>query len=668
MRTPFILALALALPLAGPVYAAAPAAAAGTSAATADAALLHLAARYWRQTAANDPFSASLNGVHDYDDRWADPSLAQERRFAAQLDDDRRRLAAIDRSRLSPARALDATVLAYELDDTLAGLGQADRDAGLISQLWGPQLVSTEITQLRFDGPIDYDNYLKRLQRLPAYLQAYQRRLAQAAARGITPPRVVLQRVPGEIAGQIAQDPAASPFYAPFKTMPSTMSPAQQAGLRAQAQRLIAAAVNPAYRRFGGFFSRDYLPKTRQSIGAATLPGGAGYYAYLVRHYTTTEMTPTQVHELGEKQVAAIQAQMVALAAQAGYKSDLRGYLDHLRNDPSNYYHDPQRLLQAYRAAAKKVDPHLVQVLGTWLLPRVPYGVHPIPAALAPNTYPAYSEPPSGDGRTAGYVAVNLYQPESRPIYDIPALMCHEGRPGHQLQIPVAQALDGLPEFRRFAYYNAYGEGWALYAERLCDELGLYDTPASRFGYLDYQMWRAVRLVVDTGIHAQGWSRRRAIDYMRTHTALAQQNIDTEVDRYIAWPGQALAYMVGELTILRLRAQARAALGVKYSLRDFDDVVLGQGSLPLSVLQQAVQRWIDRTKAGLPPDQLPYADRPRRTSLRGSRSRSREGALRLWRARGNLDGMAPQYSTLGRRDDGFDVEIATPAYGRLAMT
>ncbi|MGH8127145.1 MAG: DUF885 domain-containing protein [Gammaproteobacteria bacterium] len=571
-----------------------------------------LIAHAWQQEMANNPVEASLDGDHRYDDRWSDPSLKQQQREIGEMQANLATLEKIDATQLSPAEQLNYRLFAYQLKDNLAGAELRDSDQGLITQLWGPQLMAGTVKQLRFDSLADYQNWLKRLQTFGAYLQAYTQRLQQAVNKGITQPRIVMQRVPAEIEGAISKDPTKSGFYAPFKQMPSTIPTGEQAKLRAAAKQAITHVVNPAYEKFATFFKTVYLPHARKQIGVSSLPDGKTYYTYLVKHFTTTNMTPQQIHELGLKQVKRIHGEMQAVFTKIGFKGSYKDFLHYLRTNPKFYYKDPQALLEAYRAATKRVDPNLVKIAGTWLLPRVPYGVRPIPAALAPNTYPAYSVPPAGDGSVAGYVGVNLYKPETRPKYDIQVLMCHEGRPGHQLQIPIAMQLKNLPPFRRFAYYNVYGEGWALYSETLCNKpLGLYDNPYSKFGYLNYQMWRAVRLVVDTGIHYYGWSREKAVHYMQDNTALADQNINTEVDRYIVWPGQALSYMIGEMHILKLRAEAEQKLGDKYSLRDFDDVVLGEGSLPMAVLTTVVNRWIARTLAGTPADQLPYADKPR---------------------------------------------------------
>ncbi|MBS0382026.1 MAG: DUF885 domain-containing protein [Proteobacteria bacterium] len=493
----------------------------------------------------------------------------------------------------------------YQLNDAIAGAAFPDEAQGLITQLWGPQLAGDEVRGEHFAKAEGYETLIHKLDATGEYLDAFTARLKQAMAQGITQPRVVMERVPDEIKANIARDPTQSPFYAPFAKLPESIPAAKQTELQAEARQAITQVVNPAYARFLAFFENDYLPHARNKVGVSNLPDGKAYYAYLVRHYTTTDMTPAEVHALGLKLVDQIHGEMEALFKQIGFKGSYQDFLHYLRTDPKFYYTNPDDLLEAYRAAAKRIDPHLTEVLSLWMQPRQPWGVEVIPASLAPNTYPAYANVP--------YMSVNLYKPESRPKYEIQVLTCHEGRPGHNLQIPVAQELDNLPDFRRYAYYNAYGEGWALYSETLCDQpMGLFDKdPYSKFGYLNYQMWRAVRLVVDTGIHADGWTREQAVKYMQDNTALSNQNIATEVDRYIVWPGQALSYMIGEQAILALREEARQKLGDKYSLKDFDDVVLGQGSLPMAVLKEVVNKWIANTLAGKPADQLPYACKPR---------------------------------------------------------
>ncbi|HVA54244.1 MAG TPA: DUF885 domain-containing protein, partial [Gammaproteobacteria bacterium] len=438
------------------------------------------------------------------------------------------------------------------------------------------------------------------LQTLNVYMDQTIALLQEGVKRGMTEPQVVMKRIPHQIAANIVAKPDDSAFYTPFKKMPEIIPAAEQERLRAAAKAAITDVLVPAYRKLQKYYDADYLPHCRTSIAAEALPDGKAYYAFQVRRYTTTDMTPEQIHQLGLQKVAQIHAEMEKVFKQVGFKGSYKDFLHYLRTNPRFYYKNPQDLLEAYRAAAKRVDPLLVKYFPIWLLPRVTYGVRPIPAALAPDTYPAYSVPPAGDGSVAGYMAVNLYKPDSRPKYDIQVLTCHEGRPGHQLQIPIAMELKNLPDFRRFDYYSSYGEGWALYTESLCNEMGLYDNPYSKFGYLDWQMWRAVRLVVDTGIHSEGWTRAQAVKYFEDNTALSVQNINTEVDRYIAWPGQALSYMIGEIDIQNLRKQAEQALGPKFDIKAFHAAVLEHGNLPLTVLNKVVDQWIQDSLAGKP--------------------------------------------------------------------
>lgn len=603
MRHALTLAIGLMFTSAGAIAAPTPTATAPTSAATAStpSAQLHaLFAKAWGQRGHGQP-DADATG---YKALWSDPSLAHVQARTAEVKANLAALHKIDVDTLSPSEQLSYRLFEYQLKDKIAAAAFDNEAQTLITQLWGPQLAGNRIKGEHFDNAADYARLIRKLDAVGPYLTAFTARLKKSMAKGITQPRIVMKRVPGEIAANITDTAEDSPFYVPFKSMPDSIPAAKQAELQQQAKTAINDVVIPAYSQFLDFFKHDYMPQARDKAGVSNLDGGKAYYKYLVRHYTTTDMTPKQVHQLGLKLVKQIHAQMQAVFDTIGFKGSYKEFVHYLRTDPKFYYSDPQELLKSYRAAAKRIDPHLTEVLGVWLLPRQPWGVAVIPPSLAPNTYPAYANVP--------YMSVNLYKPMTRPKYSIQVLTCHEGRPGHNLQIPVAAQLSNLPQFRRHAYYNAFGEGWGLYSETLCDKpMGLYTDPYSKFGYLNYQMWRAVRLVVDTGIHAYGWDRAKAIKYMQDNTALADQNITTEVDRYIVWPGQALSYMIGEQTILKLRAEAKQKLDDKYSLKDFNDVVLGQGSLPMAVLTDVVHRWIDNTLAGKPADQLPFACKPR---------------------------------------------------------
>jgi len=575
---------------AGLAASAAPANAA-PAASPAAAALHQLIDSAWQREMREDPLQASADGFHQYDPFWPDVSLATLAREHQEDIQTLKDLAAIPRGALTGEDGISYDLFKYRYqmrvqDYDLKGYLMP------INELDGIQTLRTLTQSLRFENETDYRNFLHRLQTFKPYMDETIAVLKQGVAQGMTEPRVVMSRVPHQIAAYVVADAAASPFYDPFKKMPDIIPTGEQAQLRAAAKAAIASQVTPAYREFEQYFDHEYLPHCRTSIAAQALPNGKAYYALQVREYTTTDLTPAQIHAMGLRKVAEIHAQMEKVFGQIGFKGSYKDFVHYLRTDPRFYYKDPKDLLEAYRAAAKRVDPLLVTEFPIRILPRVPYGVRPIPASLAPDTYPAYSDPPAGDGSVAGYMSVNLYKPESRPKYEIQVLTCHEGRPGHQLQIPIAMELAGLPDFRRFDYYSSYGEGWALYTETLCDDMGLYGDPYSRFGYLDFQMWRAVRLVVDTGMHSEGWTRARAIRYFEDNSALAEQNIDTEVDRYIAWPGQALSYMIGEMDIQRLRNKARDALGSKFDIKEFHAAVLEHGALPLTVLDKVIDRWI----------------------------------------------------------------------------
>ena len=582
-------------------------AAAAAAANPAAAALHSLIKAEWLREMREDPLEASADGFHQYDGRWPDVSLAALARKHQEDIQTLQDLGAIDRSQLTGEDRISYDLFKYRYQMRVEDYGLKDQLMP-VNELDGIQTLRTLTQSLRFQNEADYRNFVQRLQTFQPYMDETIALLKQGVSGGMTEPQVVMQRVPHQITAYVVTDPAASPFYAPFRQMPEIIPPAEQARLRAAAKSAIASEVTPAYREFAQYFDHGYLPHCRTSIAAQALPNGKAYYAFQVREYTTTDLTPAQIHAMGLRKVAQIHVQMEQVFKQVGFKGSYKDFVHYLRTDPRFYYKDPKQLLEAYRNAAKRVDPLLVNEFPVWILPRVPYGVRPIPASLAPDTYPAYSDPPAGDGSVAGYMSVNLYKPESRPKYEIQVLTCHEGRPGHQLQIPIAMELASLPDFRRFDYYSSYGEGWALYTETLCDQMGLYDNPYAKFGYLDFQMWRAVRLVVDTGIHSEGWTRAQAVSYFEANSALSEQNIDTEVDRYIAWPGQALSYMIGELDIQRLRKKAEEALGSRFDVKAFHAAVLKHGALPLSVLDEVIDRWIRAQRQGEHPAASKTAD------------------------------------------------------------
>jgi len=585
---------------AGSVAAASTQAAPAAADPAATAALHQLFDREWERRMREDPLTCSdLENACAYNDQWPDVSLTAVQRSHTEdqqaLDD----LAKIDRSRLASQDQVSYDLFQWEHRDALESYAFHEYLFPL-TQLGGIQTAGDIASQsLRFEKLKDYQDWLKRLQTFGPYMDQTIALLQQGVDEKRVLPKVVVERIPQQIADNIVSDVTKSPFYSPFEKQPAFIDAETWADLQAQAKAAISGTVIPAYQKMQAFFNGTYLPNARTALAVTTLPDGKNYYAYLVRHYTTTDMTPEQVHALGLQKVKEIHAQMEAVIAKTGFKGSFKEFLHYLRTDPKFYYTNPADLLEAYKAEAKTIDPLLVKEFGH--LPRIPWGISVIPMDQAPNTYPAYSMQPSADGTRAAFMAVNLYKPETRPKYEIPALTCHEGRPGHALQLSLATEMTDLPKFRRFGYFNAYGEGWALYTEVLCGEMGVYNDPMTNqpdpykeFGMLSYQMWRAVRLVVDTGIHYYGMSRADAVKMFQDNTALNQQNIDTEVDRYIAWPGQALSYMVGEIKIQELRKHAEQRLGPKFDIRAFHDLILETGTVPLSVLEIVIDSWINQ--------------------------------------------------------------------------
>jgi len=585
-----------ALPL--PVHAQAAAAPAST-AATASQGLRQLFADEWERGLREHPERASYQGDTRYNDRWTDHTLAA---IAAREAADRAalvRLKAIPRAALSPAEQIDY--------DTFEWLQQRSVERQRFREHLQPINHQGGITTadgiaevLPFATPADYRQFLARMAALPGQVDQTIVLMREGVKAGIVPPRVLMQRVPAQLAAQIVDDPQRSPFYKPYTRFPQGFPAAEREALQARAQATIRDQVVPAYRRLQAAFLNDYLPQTRSSIAATDRPDGAAYYDFLARDYTTTDLGSEAIHELGLKEVARIRAAMERVKNEAGYSGTLDAFFTFLRTDPRFFHKTPADLLTAYRAIAKRIDPELVKVFRA--IPRLPYGVKPIPDSIAPDTTTAYYQPGAADGSRAGIYYVNLYKPEVRPTWEMMPLSLHEAVPGHHFQFARALELPGAPQFRRTAYFVAYGEGWGLYAEQLGYEMGLYDDPYDRFGQLTYEMWRAVRLVVDTGMHAKGWTRGQAIAYFKANAAKTEQDIVNEIDRYINTPAQALAYKVGQLKISALRARAQQALGGRFDLRDFNDAVLATGSVPLAALETRIDAWISEQQG---PARLP---------------------------------------------------------------
>ena len=557
-------------------------------------ALHKLFADEWERNLREHPETATAEGDARYNDRWTDNSLAAIARRQAEDRVALGKLHAIDRTALSASDRLDYDTFEWQLEHAIAA--QRFR-AWLqpVSHQGGIQTADGLAEIAPFATVKDYRDWLARMAALPAQVAQTIVLLKEGAKTGNVPPKVLMQRVPAQIAAQIVDDPAKSPFYRPFNHFPEGIAEADRAALRADAARVIREQVVPAYRTLQGYFDKEYLPKTRDSIAVTGLPDGQAYYAYLAGYYTTTDLTPAQIHAIGLKEVARIRAEMEEIQAEVGFKGTLPAFFAWLRSDPRFFEKTPEALLERYQSVAKRIDPELVKVFH--VIPRLPYGVRPIPDNIAPDTTTAYYQPGASDGSRAGFYYVNLYKPETRPTWEMIPLTLHESVPGHHFQFARQLELPEAPMFRRTAYFVAYSEGWGLYAERLGYDMGLYDDPYDRMGQLAYDMWRAVRLVVDTGMHSQGWTREQAIDYFLANSPKTRQDVVNEIDRYIDWPGQALAYKIGQLKISELRDKAARELGPKFDLRGYNDAVLETGSVPLAVLEKHIDAWIAARKA-----------------------------------------------------------------------
>jgi uncharacterized protein (DUF885 family) len=551
---------------------------------------------HWAWYLETHPVEATARGVRRYDDRIADLSLAArdaqvraERTFVTRLE-------AVPAAALDPADRVNRDVLLWMLRDDIDGDRHPAERLMLFTTYYGwHQGFSGMADGLPFYNRADYDSYLTRLALYPQMNGDALAITRQAISGGYTQPCSVLQNYAPTISGIVDGRAEDTRFYEPFRRQkPRDISEADWSAMQARAVTIIRDVLTPEYRKWHDLFVQDYLPRCRKSDSAATFPGGAAWYAAWVKAHTTTDLTPDQIHTIGLDEVARIGKRMDAIAAKAGYP-DRAAYIRHLRTDPAYYAKTPEELLRVAARQAKAIDGLLPRYFGT--LPRLPYGLKAIPAAEAEGTTTAYYMPGAPESGIAGTYFVNTSKLDQRPYWELPALTAHEAVPGHHNQIALQQELP-LPPFRKYlAGFTAYVEGWALYTEYLGEEMGLYDTPEKMMGRLSYEMWRACRLVVDTGIHAKGWDKAKAVAFMRANSALSDANIDAEVNRYISWPGQALGYKLGEIRIRALRAKAEEALGPKFDLRRFHDAVLAQGAVPLTVLESQIDGWIAAEKA-----------------------------------------------------------------------
>ena len=543
-----------------------------------------------------NPLDASAQGDHQYDARfgdylsptWLADSLANEQ-------DSLEELRAVDPAGLSDSDRITFDAFKYGREIAIEGY-RYPAELLPVDQLFGRP---AQFAVIGAGGDVhpfvtvqDYDNFLARMDGFVAWVEQAINNMRSGAVKGVVQPRVVIERAIPQLSALAVEDPKESVLWRPILNLPPGLSVPDRQRIVTAWERKLGEAVLPAIRRLGDYLENDYLAHTRPSVGLSALPNGAAWYAYCVRLHTTTSLTPQQVHELGLSEVARIRAAMERLKAQVGHTGDLRSLFEKLRGDPRFVASDAEALLAGYRDLKSRVASAMPRQFA--IAPKADFEIRPVEAFREQSAASASYRPGSPDGKRPGVFYVNTWDLPSRPTYLMQAIYLHEAVPGHHFQVSLAQEMDELPRFRRHAEFTAYDEGWGLYAESLGRELGLYDDPYSELGALMMEVWRAVRLVVDTGLHSQGWTREQAIDYMRANTSIGRADIVAEVERYIAQPGQALAYKVGEIRIRALRRESERTLGARFDVRDFHTQVLAGGSLPLSVLEEQIRRWLAR--------------------------------------------------------------------------
>jgi uncharacterized protein (DUF885 family) len=551
------------------------------------------------------PEMAMSRGDYSHADRVTDNSLAGIQSRHDKNIEFLHRLSSVDRDALSPDDVVNYELFALELQNSIDG-NRFRTFLAPIGGRFGPQQDIPQMAErVRFNSAEDYSNYLKRLEQAPKVVDNVIERLKLGIAEKRTPPQVVVMGVKDQFAALLEGD-GLKALAEPLTHLPATIDAEEAKKLKSRFDSVSLPAAREALAKLDAYFEKDYLPNCRQTIAAIDWPEGQDYYNYQLRVMTTTDLTANEIHELGLSEVKRIKAEMMKVIRSSDYMKShpeaekqedqalFNSFVKYLRTDPRFYYTSERDLVTGYRDICKQVDAQLPKFFKT--LPRLPYGVKEIPSFMAPQQTTAYYQ--QGDIRNAepGFFMVNTFKLNERPKYEMITLSMHESVPGHHLQIALAQEMPNQPEFRKDAWFTAFGEGWALYSERLAIEMGLINNPYDDFGRLTYEMWRACRLVVDPGMHALGWSRERAVQFMLDNTALSELNINNEIDRYIAWPGQAVAYKIGELKIRALREHADQELGKKFDIREFHDVVLGAGTVPLSVLERRVGEWIEALK------------------------------------------------------------------------
>jgi uncharacterized protein (DUF885 family) len=536
-----------------------------------------------------EPSQATQFGYPGLNDRWHDLSEEALARRKAMLPRIAAAADSIQRAKLGAREQIDYDLLRSTLRDQIDG-SRFPSEYLAIGPLDGLQYVPQILTWMPASTPADYRDILTRLRGVPILVDQTIALLEKGLRAGVTQPRITMRDVPDQVASLMPEDPAKADLLLPFQKFPAGFPAAERLRLSDDAVRVYRGEVVPSLRKLHRFLVEVYIPGCRETVGMRDLPDGKAWYAYEVRHHTTTDLTPEEIHKIGLSEVVRIRKEMDSLIARLKFKGTYSQFLQYLQSDPRFFFNSPDELVTAYRALTKKVDPELMKLFGR--LPRQTYGVAPVPAYAEKSQTSAYYQPGSPESGRPGYYFVNTYDLKSRPKWEMAALTLHEAVPGHHLQAALIQELQ-IPPWRKYQLNTAYLEGWALYAESLGDEMGLYEDPYAKFGQLSYEMWRAVRLVVDTGIHSMGWSRERAIAYCKENASKADHDIVVEVDRYLVWPGQALAYKIGQMKIRALRTYAERQLGAAFDIRAFHDEVLDHGIVPLGVLENNIRSWVE---------------------------------------------------------------------------
>ena len=550
----------------------------------------------WDYSMHESPESATDVGYPGLNDRWSDNSLEAIARRQRELQAPLKVIQSISRTNLSAVEQLNYDLFKRGIDQAIEGI-QFRGEYMPLTQMNGVQQDAAQILEISPRATVkDYEDIIARLNALPVLVDQVILLLRKGLEAGITPPRITLRDVPDQVVNQMNPDPDKNALLKPFTEFPIRISETERARLRKEASTALKEKVIPAYAKLQEFLVKTYLPGARETIGMSELPKGRAWYAYNARVETTTTLTPQQIHEIGLAEVKRIRVEMDKVIAQTGFKGRFADFTKFVRTDPRFYYTNAEDLLTGYRDIAKRVDPELPRLFGK--LPRNTYGVVPVPAYAAKSQTSAYYEPGSPEAGRAGNFNANTYALDSRPKWEMEVLTFHEAVPGHHLQISLAQEMEDAPEFRKHGSYTAFVEGWGLYAESLGYEMGFYKDSYARYGQLTFEIWRAIRLVVDTGMHSLGWTRQQAIDYFLANTSESEHETTVEVDRYIVWPGQALAYKIGQLKIKELRDYATKELGDMFDVRKFHDQVLSNGALPLDVLEIRIKAWVAQQKLG----------------------------------------------------------------------